>query len=165
MILKIVLGLVGLLVVLVGGVLITGALLPREHVATGEALIAEAPDVVAARIVDPAGYPAWRKGVITDQVRREGERVLWREISQGDKVDYALDVEEPGRRWRTTILTKGMPYGGYWLIELTPEGAGSRVRVSEHGFVDNLAFRALGRFVFGFDSSLKTWLADLASAR
>ena len=165
MVLKIVLGLVGLLALLIGGVLAAGALLPREHLATGEALIDAPPEVVAARIADPAGYSAWRKGVIVDQVRREGERVLWRETSQGDKVDYALDVEEPGRRWRTTILTRGLPYGGYWLIELTPEGTGARMRVSEHGFVDNLAFRALGRFVFGFDSSLKTWLADLASAR
>lgn len=165
MILKIVLGLVGLAVLLVGGVLLTGALLPREHVATGEALVADPPEVVAARIADPAGYAAWRKGVVVDQVRREGGRVLWRETSQGDKIDYALEVEAPGRRWRTTILTQGLPYGGYWLIELTPEGAGSRVRVSEHGFVDNLAFRALGRFVFGFDSSLKTWLSDLSAAR
>lgn len=164
MLLKTVLLVMGGLAVLVGVVLAVGAMLPREHRTSGVATLTAPPERVAALVGDPASYGRWRKGVTVSDVRTQGDVVLWRETSGGDIVDYALSEEVAGRRWRSTILTQGMAYGGYWLIEVEPEAAGSRVTVTEHGFVDNLAFRALGRFVFGFDSTLKAWLRELAAA-
>ncbi len=163
MIVKLLIGAALLLVLAVGGVAALGLTAPRDHVATGEAVIGKPPEAVAALIRDPSGYPAWRRGVVVSDVRREGGVAYWRESSHGDAVDYRLDEEADGARFRSTILTRGA-WGGYWTIDLTPEGAGTRVRITEHGFVDNLIFRGLGRFAYRYDTTLKAYLAALASA-
>lgn len=163
MTLKIIAWAVAALCVLVVAVLVTGALLPREHIVTGVRALAMSADEAARLIGDPKGYSAWRKGVTIGDVRPAPDGVHWRETSHGRAVDYVLTREGPSR-WRSTILTEGLPYGGYWIIEVAPDGTGSTVRITEHGFVDNLAFRALGRFVFGLDASLKAYLGDLEAA-
>ncbi|ATQ41392.1 SRPBCC family protein [Caulobacter mirabilis] len=163
MIVKILIGAALLLALVAGGVALLGLTAPRDHVATGEAVIGKPPAAVAGLIRDPSGYSVWRKGVAVSDIRREGGAVFWRETSHGDAVDYRLEEEIADAGFRSTILTKG-PWGGYWIITLTPEGAGTRVRITERGFVDNLIFRGLGRFAYRYDASLKAYLAALASA-
>ena len=163
MILKIVGGAIAAVATVVVAVLVTGALLPREHTARGGRTLTMTADRVGSLIGDPRTYATWRKDVTIGDVRPVADGVHWRETSHGDAIDYVLTREGP-LRWRSTILSEGLPYGGYWIIEVTPNGDGSAVRITEHGFVDNLAFRALGRFVFGFDSSLKAYLRDLEAA-
>lgn len=153
-----------LLALLVAGVVVLGLISPREHVAVAETVVARPPRAVAASIRDVAAYPGWRRGVAVSDLRRDGADWLWRETADGDTVDYRLAEEAPETRFRSTILTAGLPWGGYWLIELSPDGAGTRVRITEHGHVDNLVFRALARFVFGYDASPKRYLRDLAAA-
>jgi len=162
--LKILLGVFLTVAAVVAVVVVLGAISPRDHVATGEAIVDKPIETTAALVRDVGGYPRWRESVAVTDVRPDAEGVLYRETSGGDAVDYRLAETTPGERFQNTILSKDLPWGGYWVIELEPAGTGTRVRVTEHGHVDNLVFRALSRFVFRHDSSLKAYLKALAAA-
>jgi hypothetical protein len=47
-------------------------------------------------------------------------------------------------------------------VELLPPRNGGRVRITERGFVKNVIFRFVARFVFGYTSTMEGYLRDLA---
>jgi hypothetical protein len=69
---------------------------------------------------------------------------------------------DPPRRRVTAIDDASLPFGGTWTWELSPEGQGTRLTVTERGHVDPPLFRFLSRFVFGHDATLRRVLSDLS---
>jgi hypothetical protein len=142
-----------------------GALLPREHVAAAETVLAAEPGWAAEMIRNVERHPRWRSGV-------RGIRILGRspagieyvEQSDDGEIAFRLVEERPGARFRSTIADPELPFGGYWLFRLSPEGAGTRLRIEEHGFVGNPIFRFVARFVFGHERNIRRYLADLEAA-
>ena len=59
------------------------------------------------------------------------------------------------------IADKKLPYGGTWTYELSSDGTGSSVRITENGEIYNVIFRFVARFFMGYTSSIDTYLADL----
>jgi uncharacterized protein YndB with AHSA1/START domain len=163
--LKILLWIVGGLAALVGAVCAVGLALPKHHVARAEQAIAAPPERVAELVREVEAQPRWRKGVTAIDVQERGEgRLRYRERSGGDVIAYLFEETAPGSTFRSTITDETLPFGGSWTITLTPAGEGTLVSIVEQGEVRNPIFRALARFVFGHQATMKAYLADLKRA-
>ena len=150
---------VGVLAALVGVMALIGAMLPRGHRASRKARFRQTPEALYAVI---AGPPDWRSevkqfGALPD---RDGNKQWW-ELSQGQRITYALVEDVPPVRRVTRIADKGLPFGGTWTLEIVPEPQGALLRITEEGEVYNVVFRFLSRFVFGHTGSIDGFLRDL----
>jgi uncharacterized protein YndB with AHSA1/START domain len=159
-----VLGIGGTLIGMALLVCLVGALLPRDHVAAAERVVAAPPERVAAMIREVEAYPRWRRGVTRVELLERGAASLrFTEHGKDGPMAFQLAEEVPGARFRSTIADPDLPFGGYWEIALAPDGMGTRVRIEEHGFVSNIVFRFLSTLVFGHEATMKAWLEDLDS--
>ena len=69
--------------------------------------------------------------------------------------------EVPPSRLVTRIADEELPFGGSWTFELRPDGAGTLLTITERGFVKNVIFRALARYVFTHHRTLEQYLRTL----
>ena len=153
-------GAFALLVVLIA---LIGALLSREHVATRTATFRQAPAVVFAVVRDFAALPIWRRGISAVELLPAYEgAVSYRENSRHGAVTYVVREERADTRLVVEIADENLPYGGRWIFEFRATSSGTELRITEEGFVKNVLFRFLARFVFGHTATLETYLADLA---
>jgi hypothetical protein len=143
-----------------GGAAIAGATLPVRHHSTRRARLRASPGAVYAVL---AGPPDWRTGVRSFGVlpEAEGRQRWWEEDTHGRKVTYELIEARPDERLRVRIAEPGLPFGGTWTFDLQPDGGSTMLRISEDGEIYNILFRFLARFVFGYYSSIETYLRDL----
>jgi hypothetical protein len=51
--------------------------------------------------------------------------------------------------------------GGTWTHELTPDGSGTRLTITERGWVGNPIFRFVSRFVMGQTATIDSYLHAL----
>jgi uncharacterized protein YndB with AHSA1/START domain len=157
-----VLGAGALIVALVALVFGVGALLPIAHIAQVSGEVSGTPEEVWAVVTDVERFPSWRSDVSrVERVQRPSGRPAWRE--EGSSGAFTLEVTEllPPSRMVTRIADEGLPFGGSWTYELTPSGDGTRVVLTENGVIYNAAFRFMARFVFGYSSTLETYLGQL----
>ena len=148
-------------------VVATGFMLPVAHRATrGARLPASAHDVFAL-ITDVAGYPRWRSGLSRVEIvatGADGAPARFREHSSDGAILYEVVERVPDRRMVTRIADAGLPFGGRWTYELTPDGDGTRLTITEDGEVYNPVFRFVSRFVMGHTASIDRYLADASKA-
>jgi uncharacterized protein YndB with AHSA1/START domain len=159
-------GLVIVLVVLVGlplFMILVGTILPRDHVAAASIVVRQPPESVWAVVRDIGAMPNWWPTL------RSSERTgglhgpeHWKQVSAGGPMTIVIEAEEPPRRLVTRIESPpGAPFGGSWIYELTPEVDGTRVTVTERGWIANPLFRFLSRFVFGYYRTQESYLRAL----
>ena len=145
-------------------VVIVGFLLPAEHVVTVSATIPASPATVWATLTDPSAYPRWRVDVRSVEMLTAGAGpVAWREVSGDGAISYVVEIAEPPRRLVTRITSRELPFGGSWEYLVTPEGAGSRVQITEHGEVYNPVFRFVSRFIMGHSATASAYLKALGA--
>ena len=154
------------LAALVALIALVGLLLPREHVATSSVRIAARPEDVWAAAYDRAAWPTWCEGVkAMERLPDRDGRAVWKMTSRhGALVTEDVEVAAP-HRLVTHIVDETLPYGGRWIWEFEPSAlgaAGTRVTITEDGWVRNLIFRTLGRFVFGYHATIEATLRSLA---
>ncbi len=156
----------GLILIVAGTVCSVGAVLPREHVASGSAVVRATTDATWTRIRDVRNAPSWRRGVTKIEVLEvdAGQARRWTEHSGFGPLTMLLVREQPGKILETKIDDTGRPFGGTWTFELAAEGDATRVTITERGWVGPPPFRFLSKFVFGHDTTLRTYLADLSAA-
>jgi uncharacterized protein YndB with AHSA1/START domain len=148
--------------ILVAGV---GSLLPRDHVASAEAVLPAPPDEVAKLVREVEAQPRWRTGVSAVEVRvRRADGLRYVEHSGGEAIAFDFAEEKPGRRFRSRIDDPSLPFGGAWTIDLEPDGGGTRVRIEERGFVAHPVYRFFATLVFGHERTMKAYLGDLRRA-
>jgi uncharacterized protein YndB with AHSA1/START domain len=154
---------VGVVVAVVAFVVVVGALLPRDHVATLAARIAAPPSAVWATITDPTGFTTWRSDVTRiEMLASTPSGPSWREYSRHGAITMVIDAAEPPRRLVTRIADEKLPFGGRWEFDIEPDGAASsRVVISERGSVYNPVFRFVSRFVMGHTQSINAYLRAL----
>lgn len=149
---------------IVAGLLVAaiGAMLPRTHVASRRASIAASPDAVFAVLRDFSAAPSWRTGIKGVELlpSRDG-KVSFRETSRHGAIAYVVDELTPNSRLVTRIADDSLPFGGTWTFELQPAGSGTELRITERGEVKNVIFRFMARFIFGYTTTLETYLKDL----
>jgi hypothetical protein len=151
---------VGLLAGAVIAVVVVGALLPVHHTETRTVTLPQSPDEVWKTVTDVDGYPSWRPGVRSVKHLDEG---CWQEYDGRQLVTYERVEATPPTRFVTRIADDRLPYGGTWIVEVSPAPAGgARITVTENGEVHNPVFRFMSRFVFGHRATIDRYLAALA---
>lgn len=154
----IILGSLSLLVIAVVGV---GIGLPRDHVASTSTVIDAPIDSVWTAITTVRDFPRWREGVSSVDVLAEGDGMRWREeTSQGPMTFERVESVQP-RHQVVRIADDDLPFGGAWTYELQPDGARTRIRITEEGWVSNPIFRFMSRFVFGHHAAQEEYLESL----
>lgn len=151
------------IVAAVAFVVVVGALMPRKHSATRSARLAAAPDAVWAVLADFQSHPSWRPGLksVTRLADRNGHPV-WNEVgSWGDAMTVEIEVFDPPRRMVGRIIDDRLPFGGTWTYELSPLDGGTRVRITEDGFIKPAAFRYMAR-IFGMTATMEKYLRALS---
>jgi uncharacterized protein YndB with AHSA1/START domain len=152
--------LVALAVIVVG----VGYMLPVAHVASRTVTLRAAPADVWATITDVAAYPTWRSDVDSVEVLPPVDgRQHWRERGSNGEIAYLMTRADPPSRLVTRIADQSLPFGGEWEYEITPEGTGSRIVITERGEVYNPLFRFVSRFIMGHTATIDAYLRALAS--
>lgn len=150
---------VGLIVLMA----LIGASVPRDHRATSTVTIHHPPDSVWRVVRDLGGITAWwpEIGESVRQPDQNGHEV-WRQKMSGFDVPLIVEESAPPRRLVTKIdASAGAAFGGTWTYELTGDSGGTRISVTESGWIGNPIFRFLSRFVFGYYGSLDGYLKAL----
>jgi|CXWL01.1.fsa_nt_gi hypothetical protein len=164
LLLKIGVGLVGVLAVAALAIYALGASTPRTHTAEVTRVIAAPPERIAARIRAVADYPNWRGGVAVENVNVTNDATTYVELAEGDRISYRLTEPEAGARFVATITDEKLPFGGAWTISIEPVPEGARVRIREDGVIRDALYRFFARYVFGYTSSIEGYLSRLAEA-
>ena len=140
---------IAILVAIVVVVVIVGLLLPRDHVASTTAHINAPPDSVWEAVANVQDYPRWRSAVRSVDVLSTQGAVRWREHGSDGAITFERSQEDRPRRLVSRIADETLPFGGTWTYDLTPEGDGTTLTITEQGYVTNPLFRFMARFVFG----------------
>ncbi len=161
-ILKVLAYAVAIMVVLGASAFATGTMLPKAHTAVVRVHIGKAPQAVYDAITDVAQAPAWRSGLKKVEVLSQpNEPLQWRETAGYGTMIYAMDLASPPSRVATRIVDTEQGFAGGWTFEITPEGNGSSLLITENGEVHNPMFRFMSKFVFGQYRALETYAQDL----
>ena len=136
-----------------------GVFVPRAHSATSTISLRQSPDSVRDFGAGPSWWPAIK--VAERLPDRDGHEV-WRQKLSGFDVPIIVLESSPPRKMVTQIDPKaGGAFGGTWTYELTPEASGTRISVTEAGWISNPIFRFMSRFLFGYYGSLDGYLKAL----
>lgn len=151
--------------ILVFGLMVVsiGYALPQGHVATVEALVSAPAERVFARISDPAKYREWRKDLTNVEVVN-AQPLTWRETAGRDTITFEIVERRPPERLVVRIADPELPFGGTWTYELRPEGAGTRLVITERGEIYNPVFRFVSRFFMSQTATLQKFVDALQQA-
>ncbi len=141
-----------------------GARLPREHVAEVTRLVPLPPARVAALVRDVEAQTTWRPSVKRIEVLERAPALRYREVGKNGEITFVFTEVETDRAFESRIDDEALPFGGRWLFKLAAEGEGTRVTIREEGFIKPAIFRVLALHVFGHDSTMKNYLAELEAA-
>jgi len=154
---------VAAVIALVALMALVGAFLPRDHRATSTITLRQPPDSVWQAVRDLGGVTAWWREM-TESVRlpdKDGHEA-WRQKVGGFDLPLVVLESQPPRRLVTKVDSPaGAAFGGTWTYELTPDSGGTRISVTEAGWIANPIFRFMSRFLFGYYGSLDGYLKAL----
>jgi uncharacterized protein YndB with AHSA1/START domain len=156
---------IGALVGLVALMALIGAFVSRDHRATSTIALRQPVDSVWKVVRDIGGAPAWFSAMEKSErlPDRDGHEV-WRQKLSGFDVPIIVLESSPPRRLVTQIdPTAGGAFGGTWTYELAPDSSGTRISVTETGWISNPIFRFMSRFLFGYYGSLDKYLKALGT--
>jgi len=156
---------VGGLVGLVALTALIGAFVSRDHRATSTISLRQPPDSVWKVIRNLGDITSWWPAMQTVErlPDRDGHEV-WRQKMSGFDVPIIVLESAPPRRLVTQIdPTADGAFGGTWSYELASDGTGTRISVTEAGWISNPIFRFMSRFLFGYYGSLDKYLKALGS--
>ena len=131
---------------------------PAHHVASSSIVVPRDAASIYKVIRDVANAPSWRPDVKKVEVLAAAK---FREHGKNGVVTYDIETDEPPRRLVTRIADTNLGYGGSWTYELADVPEGTRVTITENGFVTNVFFRVMMRLFFKPTSSIERYLAAL----
>ena len=139
-----------------------GSRLAQSHRASVEKVCPVLPEAIWAAITDIDAFSSWRAGVTRVECLpdRNGYPV-WVEEGRHGRMTMLVERMEAPRILVGRIADPGLPFGGSWTYEITPEPSGSRLRITENGEIYNPLFRFMARFVFGYEGTLRSYMASL----
>ncbi len=154
----------GVVVGIPAALALIGVFVPRNHVARVSIALKSSPERVWALIADFGGTPRWRKAVRKVEIQSSNHPVRFVEHSKQGKVPFEVVSQEASKRQVVRVVDDDQPFGGTWTWELTPDRGGTRIIITEAGFVKNPIFRAVGLVLFKPTATLEEYLRDLARA-
>jgi uncharacterized protein YndB with AHSA1/START domain len=156
---------IGGLAALVVLMALIGAFVSRDHRATSTISLRQAPDSVWKVVRDIGGAPAWFSAMEKSErlPDRDGHEVWHQKMSGFDVPIIVLESAPPGRLVTQIDPAAGGAFGGTWTYELAPDSTGTRISVTEAGWIGNPIFRFMSRFLFGYHGSLDKYLKALGT--
>ena len=143
-------------------VLVWGSRLPREHTATVRARFRETPEVLWKAITDLEAAPSWRSDLErAERLPDQDGNPVWLEVGKHGSMKMVWDVMVEPHRLVTRIADDKAPFGGSWTFVLQPTSGGCTVIITEKGEIKPALFRFIGRYVMGYDRTMKRYLLDL----
>jgi len=141
---------------------VVGSRLPREHAVTVSARYAAPPDLLWRVISDVRNSASFRRDIESVELLASSFGVQrWRERSRHGTTTYVMDAWDPPHRMVTRIADDALPYGGSWEFRVERDGTGSRLSITERGFVTPPVFRFMQTFVFGLTRTLEQYHRSL----
>jgi len=142
---KIVLIIVVALVALIGILFLIGALLPRSHHASSRITLHHAPADVWAVVRNPAALQGtWKELKSSTRLPDAAGKEVWEQNAGGWPMRIIIEESTPPSRLVTRIdAAPDAAFGGTWTYQLDAEGGGTRVTVTEDGYVSNPLFRVM----------------------
>lgn len=150
---------VGLILV----VFVVGTALPAEHRVSHSRQVSATPEQVWARLSATEEQTAWRKDLKSIKLLSSEPKKWVETMSMGD-VPMVLVESVPSSRMVTKIDSEDLPFGGSWTFELAPNEGGTKVTITEEGVVKNPVFRFMSRFIFGHETTMKSYLSQLQAS-
>src|SRR5688572_26933949 len=147
-------GLVGLILLMA----LVGLALPRDHIAARRTRFAKTPGDVWRALTDLDGQTKWRRGL--KRIEHVGAKQFREHTTQGT-ILFEVVEDLPNERRITRIADDKLPFGGRWIYELVPDGDGTRLTITEDGFIKNPIFRFLSKTVFSTTSTIEKFMHDL----
>ncbi|TGK44680.1 LIC10604 family protein [Leptospira andrefontaineae] len=148
--------LVGFIVLLV----LSGYLLPKDHIASVEKDFSSSSENIFKIIRNIREYKDWRSGL--ESVNIESDKIWIESDSHGNNIRFGIIEERFPNYLHTKILSEDLPFGGGWEFDIHQNGPNTKLKITENGFVTNPLFRVLSKFVFGHDATMKVYLEDLS---
>lgn len=139
-----------------------GSRLGQSHRASMTKTFPVPPDVIWSSITDVESFPSWRSDVTrVERLPDRNGKPVWIEEGRSGKITLAVERMEAPRILVGRIADPNLPFGGTWTYEIAPDGAGSRLTITENGEVHNPLFRFMARFVFGYEGTIRSYMASL----
>ena len=155
---------VGGVVALIAVMALVGGFVARDHRATSTVTLRQPPDSVWKVVRDLGALPTWWHEVkLSERLPDRDGHEVWQQKVGGFDMPLIVVESEPPRRLVTRIdASEDAAFGGMWTYEITPvPGEGTRISVTEAGWIGNPIFRFLSRFVFGYYGTLDGYLKAL----
>lgn len=145
-------------------VAIVGALLPRAHVASRTLRLRRTPAEVWALMTGVAAFPTWRSSVThVDMLPDRDGRPAWVEHGSSGGIPLETVEAQPPQRLVLRITDRTLPFGGTWTYIVSPQPDGASLTITEDGFVSNVIFRFMSRFVLGHHATIDVYLKNVAA--
>jgi uncharacterized protein YndB with AHSA1/START domain len=153
----------GTFIFLLLALLVFGLLQPVAHSVTRSLTLKQKPETVFAALDNVDALPSWSSMIakVEHIPDRDGHPVTRQTMRSGRSLIVTTLERKPPTRLVGSMEKEGGPIWGTWTYELTPEGDGCRVSITEDGEMKNPFFRAIAR-IRGLDTTIKIQLTDLA---
>lgn len=152
----------GIVFALIIAILLIGAILPKNHIASRQIVLHRSPSEVYQTVRDFSAAPAWRPDLQrVEMIDGTDGRVRFREYGKQDTITYDLLEDRPDEKIVTRIADLDLGFSGSWTYTFTKEAESTRVRITEAGEVSNILFRFVSRFVFGHTATMEKYLTAL----
>jgi len=153
----------GLIVLIVLALLVFGSMQPVKHTVTRSVVLKQKPESVFAVLDKVDDLPSWSSTVarVEHLPDRNGKPATRQTMKFGMSLIATTLERKPPFRIVGSMEKEGGPVWGTWTYELTQEGDGCQVAITEEGEMKNPLFRAVGR-LRGWDTTINLQLTDLA---
>jgi uncharacterized protein YndB with AHSA1/START domain len=151
----------GVLLAAVAIVFVVGSLLPRDHVAGSSIVVRQPRDSVWHAVRDLASLPSvWNELLTSQRTTDTAGREVWEQkMKNGFTMRLIVTEDRPPERLEMTIdAPPDAPFGGTWTYEVTPADGGTKLTVTERGYVNSPLFRFMSRFIFGHHATQDGYL-------
>jgi uncharacterized protein YndB with AHSA1/START domain len=146
-------------------VTVVGMMLPQSHVASITRHYDVQPAALWSLITSRERFPEWRSDLRSVQMLGDVDgKQRWKEQTKHDAITMEITEVVAGQRLVTRIADENLPFGGTWTFDVTPDGTGARLTITERGEVYNPIFRFVSRFVMGHNTTIKKYQEDAARA-
>ena len=141
---------------------VAGSRMPREHRTQMSTVVRANRAVVWAALTDYSSMPAWWPAVKSIRMEKlaDGTELTWNTDSHGQEIPFRTVESRTNEKLVRAIAKEDLPFGGTWTYELADEPAGgTRITLTENGVIKPPIFRAMARWLFGLETTMKDFLA------
>jgi uncharacterized protein YndB with AHSA1/START domain len=139
-----------------------GSRLPQSHTASVTQVFPVAPATIWSAITEVDAFPSWRAGVTrVERLPDRNGHPVWIETGRSGRITMAIERMDAPRVLVTRIAEPGLPFGGTWTSEISPEAPGARLTITENGEIYNPFFRFMARCILGYQGTMRSYMTAL----